>query len=199
MELASKTSQWFPKLIFAIFLVGVFFDKLLRTRSIFTSTLFLLGITEMKIWLFASLSVMALAIFSIGCSSAEEFNQDKPKLPDLDSKEWKELKDGNGLKIWDVKEGKGDAVKAGATVTIHYTGWTKDGNVFDSSVVRGQKATFPLNRLIKGWQVGIPGMKPGGVRRLYIPYDLAYGAAGRPPQIPAKADLIFEIELFDGK
>ncbi|QVL34866.1 FKBP-type peptidyl-prolyl cis-trans isomerase [Telmatocola sphagniphila] len=142
---------------------------------------------------------MALAIFSIGCSSAEEFNQDKPKLPDLDSKEWKELKDGNGLKIWDVKEGKGDAVKAGATVTIHYTGWTKDGNVFDSSVVRGQKATFPLNRLIKGWQVGIPGMKPGGVRRLYIPYDLAYGAAGRPPQIPAKADLIFEIELFDGK
>lgn len=121
------------------------------------------------------------------------------KLPALDSKEWKEHKEHAGLKIWDAKEGKGDAVKPGATVTIHYTGWLKDGKIFDSSVQRDRKATFPLNRLIKGWQAGIPGMKPGGVRRLYIPYKMAYGEEGRPPTIPEKADLVFEIELFEAK
>jgi peptidylprolyl isomerase len=118
-----------------------------------------------------------------------------PKLPDINSKEWKELPDSGGLKIWDAKVGEGDVVKAGATVTIHYTGWLKNGDVFDSSVKRGKMATFPLGALIKGWQVGIPGMKPGGVRRLLIPYAMAYGESGRPPIIPAKSDLIFEIEL----
>lgn len=139
-----------------------------------------------------SLCVLAFAALA-GMADDEK----KPlKLPDLASKEWKEVKEHPGLKIWDVKTGAGEAVKSGATVTIHYTGWLKDGAIFDSSVQRGQKATFPLNRLIKGWQAGIPGMKPGGVRRLYIPYEMAYGAEGRPPKIPAKADLIFEIELF---
>ena len=117
-----------------------------------------------------------------------------PILPALDAKEWK--KQDSGLEIWDVKEGTGDATVKGATVTIHYTGWTVDGKIFDSSVKRGTPATFPLPNLIKGWQEGIPGMKPGGVRRLKIPYDLAYGEAGRPPSIPAKATLVFEIELF---
>jgi hypothetical protein len=104
----------------------------------------------------------------------------KLERPKLDAKEWKKL--DNGLEVWDVKEGKGEAVKPGATVTIHYTGWLTDEKAtkFDSSVDRGEKATFPLNRLIKGWQEGIPGMKPGGVRRLKIPAELAYGRrAGR--------------------
>lgn len=129
---------------------------------------------------------------------------EKGKLPPLDAKEWKKL--DNGMKVWDVKEGKGDAAKSGATVTIHYTGWTLDGKVFDSSVkgvgprpADGEPATFPLNRLIKGWQAGVPGMKPGGVRRLVIPYELAYGEEGRPPVIPPKATLVFEIELIDSK
>ena len=117
-----------------------------------------------------------------------------PVLPSLDAKEWK--KRDSGLEIWDVKEGTGDPTEKGATVTIHYTGWTVDGKIFDSSVKRGTPATFPLPNLIKGWQEGIPGMKAGGVRRLKIPYDLAYGEAGRPPTIPAKATLVFEIELF---
>ncbi len=119
------------------------------------------------------------------------------KVPDPKAKEWKELKDSDGLKIWDVKEGKGEASTAGALVTIHYTGWFPDGKIFDSSVQRETKATFPLARLIPGWQKGIPGMKPGGVRRLYVPWKLAYGEAGRPPRIPEKADLIFEVELFE--
>lgn len=117
-----------------------------------------------------------------------------PVLPALEDKAWK--KTDSGLEIWDVKEGTGDATAQGATVTIHYTGWTVDGKIFDSSVKRGTPATFPLPSLIKGWQEGIPGMKPGGVRRLKIPYNLAYGEAGRPPTIPAKATLVFEIELF---
>jgi FKBP-type peptidyl-prolyl cis-trans isomerase len=120
------------------------------------------------------------------------------KRPPVDAKEWKKQK--SGLEIWDVKEGKGDAVKPGATVVIHYTGWLTDADAtkFDSSVDRGQKAEFPLDNLIKGWQEGIPGMKPGGVRRLKIPSDLAYGDAGRG-KIPGKATLIFEIELFESK
>src|SRR5437764_9154812 len=100
----------------------------------------------------------------------------KMELPDLKAKEWK--KQPNGLEIWDVKEGKGDPVKAGGKVKVHYTGWLLDGKVFDSSVKRGEPIEFPLTGVIKGWQEGIPGMKPGGVRRLKIPPELAYGKRG---------------------
>lgn len=129
---------------------------------------------------------------------AKKKDEKKMTPPPLDAKEWKKLGD-NGLEVWDVKEGTGDPVKKSATVTIHYTGWLTDGTVFDSSKKKGVMATFPLDNLIKGWQEGIPGMKPGGTRRLKIPYELAYGAAGRPPLIPAKATLLFEIELARGK
>ena len=120
----------------------------------------------------------------------------KMQLPDLTSKEWKKQK--SGLEIWDVKEGKGEAAKPGATVVIHYTGWLtdKDATKFDSSVDRGEKAEFPLDKLIKGWQEGIPGMKPGGVRRLLIPAAMGYGTRGSPPSIPPNATLIFEVELI---
>ena len=102
----------------------------------------------------------------------------------------------SGVIIEDLKLGEGSECKPGATVTINYHGTLKDGgNMFDST--RGkQPATFPLNRLIKGWQQGVPGMKPGGIRRLTIPYAQAYGENGRPPVIPAKADLVFIIELI---
>lgn len=121
-------------------------------------------------------------------------------LPALDSKEWKDVKGTEGLKAWDVKEGKGEACQPGATVTIHYTGWTTDGKIFDSSHKNGEPAEFPLANLIKGWQLGVPGMKPGGVRRLLIPYPLAYGEQGRPGSgIPPKATLIFEMELVGVK
>ncbi|MFO0851313.1 MAG: FKBP-type peptidyl-prolyl cis-trans isomerase [Gemmataceae bacterium] len=132
----------------------------------------------------------------LGMTAPAPAADDPGKLPDLKSKEWKPQGD-KGLKVWDVKEGKGEAVKAGATVTIHYTGWTTDGKVFDSSRPRNDTATFPLGSLIKGWQEGIPGMKPGGVRRLLIPASLGYGAEGSPPEIPGNATLVFEIELFE--
>ena len=125
-------------------------------------------------------------------------------LPPLDAAEWQPR--ANGMKVWDVTPGQGQEVKPGATVTIHYTGWLTDGTVFDSSrkehatrPVSGEPATFPLGNLIKGWQEGIPGMKAGGVRRLYIPYPIAYGEPGRPPTIPPRSDLLFEIELISFK
>jgi FKBP-type peptidyl-prolyl cis-trans isomerase len=118
-------------------------------------------------------------------------------LPAVDAPDWKDA--GEGLKIWDVKEGEGNACRSGAKVLIHYTGWTLDGKIFDSSVQSGQVADFPLPNLIGGWQRGIPGMKPGGIRRLYIPWPMAYGASGKPPTIPPKADLIFEIKLFSSQ
>jgi FKBP-type peptidyl-prolyl cis-trans isomerase len=115
-------------------------------------------------------------------------------LPDLNAKEWKKLGD-KGLEIWDVKEGTGEAVKAGERVTVHYTGWLTDGKQFDSSV-GGEPATFPLTRVIKGWTDGIPGMKPGGIRRLKIPSELGYGKAGAGSDIPPNATLVFEVQLI---
>ena len=141
--------------------------------------------------------VMVTAMMSSPAAADDKDKNDDPyKLPPLDSKEWK--KQASGLEIWDVKEGKGDEVKKGETVTIHYTGWTLDGEIFDSSRKRGTKATFPLPNLIKGWQEGIPGMKAGGVRRLKIPGNLAYGEkGGAGGKIPPNATLVFEIELFE--
>lgn len=101
------------------------------------------------------------------------------------------------LRSEDEVVGTGAAVKAGDTVTIHYTGaLASNGKIFDSST-DGQPATFPLSNLIQGWQQGIPGMKVGGKRRLFIPAALGYGAAGSGSSIPPNADLIFDIELFN--
>ena len=84
----------------------------------------------------------------------------------------------------------------GATVKVHYRGTLEDGTQFDSSYDRGEPITFPLGNLIQGWQIGIPGMKVGGKRRLEIPYSLGYGERGAPPSIPPRANLVFDIELL---
>ena len=102
----------------------------------------------------------------------------------------------SGLQIIDIQVGEGDTAESGGTVTVHYTGWLTDGTKFDSSLDRGQPATFPLNGVIQGWQEGIPGMNVGGQRRLIIPSDLGYGDRGSPPTIPGGAELIFDVELI---
>ncbi len=81
------------------------------------------------------------------------------------------------------------------TVTIHYVGRFIDGTEFDSSVRRNEPATFPLNRLIPGWQEGVPLMGVGDTYEFAIPYNLAYGYVGRGP-IPGGATLLFTIELI---
>ena len=103
----------------------------------------------------------------------------------------------DSLQINDTKVGTGAEVKAGDTITAHYTGAVAaTGIVFQSSHDTGQPATFSLSQVIQGWQAGVPGMKVGGTRRLLIPAAQAYGAS--PPSgsgIPANADLVFDIEL----
>ena len=97
----------------------------------------------------------------------------------------------------DLVVGKGEAVVATDNVTVHYTGWlASDGTVFDSSVERGQPATFPISGVIQGWQEGIPGMQVGGKRRLVIPADLAYGSQGTGG-IPPNSALVFEVEMIN--
>jgi FKBP-type peptidyl-prolyl cis-trans isomerase len=84
--------------------------------------------------------------------------------------------------------------KVSDVVTVHYEGKLLDGTVFDSSYARGQPATFPLARLVKGWQIAIPNMGVGETIEIAIPADLAYGPVGRGP-IPGNATLVFKVEL----
>jgi peptidylprolyl isomerase len=107
------------------------------------------------------------------------------------------------LRYIDLKVGTGDVARTsaqGAIVfyTVHYTGWLTDGTKFDSSVDRNEPFVFPVGakRVITAWDTGFEGMRVGGKRRLIVPYQLAYGVPGSPPVIPAKATLIFDVELL---
>jgi len=104
----------------------------------------------------------------------------------------------SGLQYEVLKKGKGSKPKITDKVEVHYHGTLIDGRIFDSSVNRGQTASFPINGVIKGWQEGIPMMKKGAKWRLTIPPELAYGPQGRPG-IPPNSALIFEVELIDIK
>lgn len=105
----------------------------------------------------------------------------------------------SGLRIQDLKIGDGPSPTPGQMVTVHYTGWLKDGTQFETSR-KGKPAQFKLGgNLIKGWNEGLATMKVGGIRKLIIPSKLAYGATGSPPNIPPNSELTFEIELLDVK
>jgi peptidylprolyl isomerase len=103
------------------------------------------------------------------------------------------------LRYQEIKLGTGALAVPGQVYTVHYTGWlASDGAKFDSSVDRGKPIEFQQgsHRVITGWDQGFDGMHVGGKRRLFIPWQLAYGEQGRAP-IPPKANLIFDIELVD--
>jgi FKBP-type peptidyl-prolyl cis-trans isomerase len=100
------------------------------------------------------------------------------------------------LEIIDIKVGDGQEVVEDDTITAHYTGaLATDGTIFESSLDSGRPATFGLNQVISGWTQGVPGMKVGGVRRLIIPSNLAYGGRRASAQIGPNSDLVFDIEL----
>ncbi len=124
-------------------------------------------------------------------SSAKKDGKDVPK-------EEKIVKLESGVKYIDIKEGYGNVAKEGKHIEVHYTGWLRDGTMFDNSLKNGRPLglTLGANGVIKGWEQGIPGMKVGGKRKLLIPPALAYGEKGRPPLIPQNAELVFEIQLL---
>lgn len=108
-----------------------------------------------------------------------------------------QIKYDNGLIVQDVVVGTGKAAANGDTLSAHYVGKLENGQTFDNSYDRGQPIGFVLGagQLIKGWELGLVGMKEGGKRKLVIPAVLGYGASGAGNLIPPNATLFFEIEL----
>ncbi len=120
----------------------------------------------------------------------EEFLRANAQKPDVITRP-------SGLQYMVLKEGTGKSPKASDTVKCHYEGFLIDGTVFDSSLQRGEPATFPLNQVIAGWTEGLQLMKEGGKTRFFIPYLLAYGPSGAGQSIPPYAALIFDVELIE--
>jgi len=149
----------------------------------------------------SSLLLLALGVsFALSACSSSTGPKDPTKLTyaaflgvNLDEMSQTAL----GVYYKDLVVGEGVQVSAGQTVTVHYEGWLHDGTKFDSSLDRGEPATFSLNQVILGWQDGVPGMRVGGKRKLVIPSKLAYGAQGAGDGvIPPHATLVFDIELL---
>lgn len=106
-------------------------------------------------------------------------------------------KTASGAIVKTLKEGTGATPTAADTVKVHYHGTLMDGTVFDSSVRRGEPATFPLGGVIKCWTEGVQMMKVGGKSRLTCPASVAYGDRGAPPVIKPGATLVFEVDLLE--
>jgi FKBP-type peptidyl-prolyl cis-trans isomerase len=106
-------------------------------------------------------------------------------------------KTAHGVNYETLKQGTGRELKPGEAAQFNYVGSLESGAVFDDHARQGQKAEiFTIDeKMTKGWQEAIPGMRVGEVRKLTVPPEMGYGAAGRPPQIPPNATLIFEVEL----
>ncbi|WP_448908182.1 FKBP-type peptidyl-prolyl cis-trans isomerase [Hoylesella shahii] len=105
----------------------------------------------------------------------------------------------SGLQYQVLQEGNGKSPKATDKVVCHYEGMLVDGTMFDSSIQRGEPATFPLNGVIAGWTEGLQLMKEGAKYRFFIPYQLGYGERGAGASIPPFATLIFDVELIEVK
>jgi FKBP-type peptidyl-prolyl cis-trans isomerase len=147
-------------------------------------------------------SLRSIAPFAAGLVLALSVRAQEPAMPeapsDVKAPPADATKTASGLASKVLQAGKGsDKPSATDTVTVHYSGWTTDGKLFDSSVSRGQPASFPLNGVIKGWTEGLQLMVEGEKRRFWIPADLAYGESpggGRPGGM-----LVFDVELLSIK
>lgn len=161
---------------------------------------FLMGANGMSYWKSVLGGVLLLGV--LGCGGGESGSTQQPAAttpetaPAIDSTALTVTP--TGLRYEDLVVGSGAEANPGDTVTVEYTGWLLNGPKFDSSIDRGETFSFALGggHVILGWEEGVAGMKVGGRRRLVIPPDLAYGAAGRPPSIPPNSTLVFDVELL---
>ncbi len=134
-----------------------------------------------------SLGLVVLAVGLAACASGGSGGAPSENLTTTSS----------GLKYVDLVVGTGASPSPTDIVTVHYTGTLENGTVFDASRQHGGPVSFPLNQVIKGWTEGVGSMKVGGVRKLVIPPDLAYGSQGAGNVIPPNATLTFIVELLD--
>lgn len=140
--------------------------------------------------------IQELAQARATASAAKEKEAAKPFLEKMAAEKGAK-KLPSGVIYFEEKAGTGESAKPTDKVKVHYTGKLMDGTTFDSSVDRGQPATFPLNQVIKCWTEGVGQMKPGGKARLVCPADQAYGDRGAPPRIKPGSTLTFDVELIE--
>jgi peptidylprolyl isomerase len=137
-------------------------------------------------------TLLILAMLSGAATLAMAQGKTIPPPDDVKAAPADAKKTGSGLAYKVLTPGKGKAHPTGTSeVTVHYTGWTTDGKMFDSSVTRGEPATFPLNQVIKGWTEGVQLMVEGEKTRFWIPEPLAYGGRRAPFGM-----LVFDVELL---
>ncbi len=133
--------------------------------------------------------VVTSLVLALACSNQKEAASGQKEAAS-------DVATSRGLQITHLREGSGPAPQASDVVKVHYHGTLPDGGVFDSSVERGEPASFPLSRVIPCWTQGLQQMKVGGKAKLVCPPGLAYGERGAPPTIPPNATLVFEVELL---
>jgi FKBP-type peptidyl-prolyl cis-trans isomerase len=144
----------------------------------------------MHTWSIRPFAVAAIVAVAAALTMAQA--KPIPAPPDVAAPPADAQKTASGLASKVLAPGKGtQKPKATDSVTVHYTGWTTDGKMFDSSVASGQPATFPLNRVIAGWTEGLQLMTVGEKRRFWIPEKLAYQGKRDP-----KGMLVFDVELI---
>ena len=130
-------------------------------------------------------------------AKSEEKIEEGRKFLEENSKKEGVITLASGLQYEVIIDGSGEKPKLEDNVTTHYHGTLLDGTVFDSSVDRGEPASFPVGGVIKGWTEALQLMSVGSKWKLYVPYDLAYGERGAGPQIGPYSTLIFEVELLN--
>jgi FKBP-type peptidyl-prolyl cis-trans isomerase FkpA len=145
---------------------------------------------------------LVLALFAtlfLGSCSEDQLLEDEAKIQEyLTDNNLTAEKSEDGVYYIITREGNGKSATVDSEVTVHYKGYRLNGDVFDSSYDRGQKSTFGLQRVIRGWQLGIPLLEEEGAGTLIIPSHLAYGANPPSGSIIRRNDvLVFDIELFE--
>ena len=135
--------------------------------------------------------LLSLVLALSACARREVISKSIPAAPGKIATQY-------SMRYIEVAKGTGKLAEPGKVYFVHYTGWLLDGTKFDSSRDREKPLSFEQGKrkVIPGWDAGFEGMRVGGKRRFFIPYQLAYGEKGRG-KIPPKAELIFDVELMD--